>query len=250
MRILTIGDIHGNIKWINLIPQFKDFDKVIFMGDYFDSFTEPIKHQIIAFKKVVELIKSNPNKFIGLWGNHDLHYLKTKLGNLPKQSSGFQEKHAAVITILLEESFLLFKAAHQETTENNTFLFTHAGITPDLVKAILEFKKGKIWEEIFDVLLENDIDKVFNFLFDINCPLLYYVGPDREGKDTFSGMFWCDKSELDCNNIYTSTTFQVVGHTYVNYPHIGENNCIFVDSLKDNKILKIVKITDNLYAIN
>ena len=36
IKILTIGDIHGKSVWNEIIPE--NYDKIIFVGDYVDSF--------------------------------------------------------------------------------------------------------------------------------------------------------------------------------------------------------------------
>lgn len=37
MRILVIGDIHGHNDWERVVLK-EDYDKVIFLGDYFDNY--------------------------------------------------------------------------------------------------------------------------------------------------------------------------------------------------------------------
>ena len=75
MEVLSIGDTHGN----NVLERVKElvpkYDKIIFVGDYVDSFT---LDNITINKNLIDLIefkKENLDKVILLLGNHDLHYL-------------------------------------------------------------------------------------------------------------------------------------------------------------------------------
>ena len=38
MKYIIIGDIHGRTNWKEIINYEKDYDKVIFQGDYFDPY--------------------------------------------------------------------------------------------------------------------------------------------------------------------------------------------------------------------
>ncbi len=37
MKTIVIGDIHGRTSWKDIIEKEQTWDKVIFIGDYFDS---------------------------------------------------------------------------------------------------------------------------------------------------------------------------------------------------------------------
>lgn len=56
MEIIAIGDVHGRDYW-KYVTEVHNFDKLIILGDYFDSFDinaqEQIKNfgEIIAFKE-------------------------------------------------------------------------------------------------------------------------------------------------------------------------------------------------------
>ena len=71
MKIIAIGDCHGRKHWERVVEEVKEFDKFIFMGDYFDS-RESISYdtQIANFKKILEFKETYPDKVILLIGNH------------------------------------------------------------------------------------------------------------------------------------------------------------------------------------
>jgi hypothetical protein len=77
VRILAIGDIHGRDSWKDIIND-NVFDKVVFLGDYFDS-REEISgaKQLYNFKEILQFKKYNIDKVVLLVGNHEFHYLKT-----------------------------------------------------------------------------------------------------------------------------------------------------------------------------
>ena len=56
-KCIVIGDIHGHTSWENIINK-ESYDKVIFLGDYFDSFSNPKGiDQINNFKNILSLKK-------------------------------------------------------------------------------------------------------------------------------------------------------------------------------------------------
>jgi predicted phosphodiesterase len=251
-KILVIPDTHGKIKWFDLILSFKNFDKIIFLGDYFDSFDESIENQITGFFKVVELIKSNPEKYIALLGNHDMQYLKPEFMNYPIQCSGFQTNQNFRIYSLLKENLKLFKIAHQENLDSKTVLFSHAGVTTSLIKECLRIKINKPYEDIIDEFMINkNIAGLLNFcLIELNLEYLHWCGKSRGGNNKFSGPFWCGLKELENDCIQNSYLdfVQVVGHTRIETPYKGINNNYFVDSMnKQNP--QIIQL-NNLWVIN
>ncbi len=146
-KILTIGDIHGRDywkfithgssyefeQWVTMVnaganpmddlfkedyPYFSA-DKIVFVGDYVDSFTisnVEIKknlEDIIFFKKTL------PNKVVLLWGNHDVQYF------IPNQiCSGYRPEARWDLQILFESNKDLFQMAYHE----GDYLWTHAGL--------------------------------------------------------------------------------------------------------------------------
>lgn len=88
MKIIAIGDIHGNSIWKDIVAS-TTFDKVVFIGDYFDSFTIPYQQQIENFKEILDFKRSNINKVVLLAGNHDYHYMNS----VTETYSGYQSLH-------------------------------------------------------------------------------------------------------------------------------------------------------------
>ena len=77
MKIVALGDTHGRDMWKTIVKIEEDFDKLLFIGDYFDTRDDiDASTQIQNFKEILEFKKENPDKVILLIGNHDFHYLK------------------------------------------------------------------------------------------------------------------------------------------------------------------------------
>ena len=73
MKTVAIGDVHGRSLW-KLIVNQENPDRVIFIGDYFDSFDIKTEEQINNFLDIIEYKKSSGKEVIMLIGNHDYHY--------------------------------------------------------------------------------------------------------------------------------------------------------------------------------
>lgn len=71
MKTIFIGDIHGRDIWKDIVSQEKP-DRVVFIGDYFDSFDIKGPVQIHNFKEIIEFKKSGECEVIMLIGNHIL----------------------------------------------------------------------------------------------------------------------------------------------------------------------------------
>jgi hypothetical protein len=72
MKTLVIGDIHNYTASVDRILKEVAYDKVIFLGDYFDNFNDT-PADAAATAKWLKSNLYNP-QFTFLWGNHDLPY--------------------------------------------------------------------------------------------------------------------------------------------------------------------------------
>lgn len=213
MKILVIGDVHGRNFWEDIIQKEKDYDKVIFIGDYFDSHEPNNKgpQQISNFKKIIQFKSQNTDKVILLIGNHDYHYLP----GIEEYYSGYQAYISFDIQKVLKENLNLLQICHIE----NNFLFSHAGFTKtwlnnsglDLNTVNLQFYKNY---------------KMFGF-----NPGNYY---DPYGDEICQGPLWVRPTSLrkDMVDKYT----QVIGHTtQLNGINIIDR-IILIDALTESNI--------------
>jgi len=101
MKTIVLGDTHGRSNWKLAIHQDKP-NRVIFMGDYFDSFEIPGVEQIDNFKQILQYKENNPQvEVVLLIGNHDYHYFP-EVGYTG--TSGYQSKIAPSITQVVDEN--------------------------------------------------------------------------------------------------------------------------------------------------
>ena len=62
-----MGDVHGRSYW-KLLANTKSFDKLILIGDYFDSYDIDAKEQIRNFEEIVAFKEAYPDKMVLLTG--------------------------------------------------------------------------------------------------------------------------------------------------------------------------------------
>ena len=122
MKTIFIGDIHGRDIWKDIVSQEKP-DRVVFIGDYFDSFDISGPKQIQNFKEIIAFKESGQCEVIMLIGNHCFHYMKYK--GIHAQYSGYQHKYALQINHLFETNDHHLQMAYM--MEN--ILCTHAGVS-------------------------------------------------------------------------------------------------------------------------
>ena len=99
MKTIIIGDIHGRDAWKQIINQEQDADRVIFVGDYFDSFDVPGLIQIQNFQDIIEFKTTSKSEVVLLIGNHDYHYFP-EIGE--NGCSGYQTRMAPSINHIID----------------------------------------------------------------------------------------------------------------------------------------------------
>lgn len=214
-KILCIGDIHGKNIWEEILEKENDFDKVIFIGDYFDSFDIPFIEQYNNFKKIIEFKELNKEKVILLIANHDYHYIKL---NPQPRYSGFQENHFLQINECIEEN--IKNKNLQMSYSIGEYIFTHAGITKTWLNKV-GFDKD-VHKNIPDFVNELFYNKPIQFSFD---------GYDTYGDNITQSPIWVRPRSLLSDKI--DRFKQVVGHSRVS--KIKEiNGVCFIDVLDEN----------------
>jgi len=173
---LVIGDLHG--RWQVVEKALESGYDCIFMGDYLDSFTASVEDQARTLRMVLEAIKSDPDKYVGLLGNHELSYLDDTM-----RASGY--KRAMSYHVIHEFQRDMHK--HLKTHHfHNKWLLSHAGVS----QAILDEDSISL-EEYLEL-------KSFTA-----------IGHRRGGMSPIGGLYWCDwYAEFE-----PTTQAQIVGHT-------------------------------------
>lgn len=237
MRILTIGDLHGRNDWMEVVYQYdgscllgKDFDKVVFMGDYFDSFDKTDGEILNVFHKVIQLKKDHPNNVVLLVGNHELSYL-----NPNYRCSGFRFSMAFDIFELMNKNADLFQFAYQLKNHLWTHAGVHRGWWQYYAKPIIDGIMKKRYTP-FLITCENVADQL-NLMYEFKEPILFMVGHDRGGTSRVGGPLWVHKTTL--YNKGVKDLHQIVGHTPVSnvkeYSLNYNSKLTFVDCVENKK---------------
>lgn len=124
MSFLIIPDVHGRDFWKKPCSNITEYDKVIFLGDYLDSYDfDGIgkNQELDNFKEILELSNNNPGKVVLLIGNHDLHYIDKNSRMVASRfcMDMFEEYHK-LFTDNIDKFKVIYRAGK--------YIFTHAGI--------------------------------------------------------------------------------------------------------------------------
>jgi hypothetical protein len=201
MKTIILGDTHGRSNWKLAIAQDKP-DRVIFIGDYFDSFEFSGAEQIDNFKQIIQYKTDNPQvEVVMLIGNHDHHYFP-EIGYTG--TSGFQRTMAPSITQVIDENRHHLQMAYGF----DNFLCTHAGVSPVFM------------DEVFG---ENDWSKEsvvvdLNELFRYKPKAFEFNGFESSGDSTTQTPIWIrPRSLMSVNKNHEKGLkkdyIQIVGHT-------------------------------------
>lgn len=195
--VLIIPDIHTNFIDAEEIIDKEKPDKTLFLGDYFDSFTDSIE---ITYQ-VAEWLKESLEKKdrVHLLGNHDLSYLNQNF-----LCAGFSQGKLYAIK---KSGVDLNKLKHYWWVDD--WLCTHAGLS----------------NSFFNAYRDEDED-VINFLMRYEQEQkerLYDRSDFRGGRNAYGGILWCDWNEFEpITNIK-----QIFGHTNGrNVRNVNDNYCI------------------------
>lgn len=222
MKIISIGDIHGENIWKLVVSQHLNADKYIFQGDYFDSFNIGIDEQIKNFQKIMKFKDKNKEKVICLMGNHDFHYWP----KVKETYSGYQHKSANIITNLLST----YKDNLQMAYAQENILFSHAGVGETWLK-----ENSPKFADFSEYIAEN-IAETVNDIWK-NKPLSFsFNGFNNTGDDITQTPIWIRPISLikDSNNFKKAGIIQIIGHTQTlhldieNYKKMGY---FFIDTL-------------------
>jgi hypothetical protein len=166
--ILVCGDLHGKIEIARDLLQEKG-PRIIFIGDYLDSFDRTIEDQQELLEMVLDAVEINEN-VSALMGNHELSYLEPD----KYKASGYKW----VLANNLETAGLLSKIKTNLDLwiEEDGFLFSHAGMSLDWIP---EFKRENPREYLEGASLKE----------------IYRIGHSRGGFYPCGGLLWCDYND-------------------------------------------------------
>lgn len=218
-KLLIIPDVHSRAFWKEATEKYdQECDKIIFLGDYADSYQDEgftRKQAIRTLEEVIEYKLNNKDKTVLLLGNHDCHYL---IKNFPR-STRYDSSNAYKIRELYCQNKHLFKLAHEETINDKKYLFTHAG----LMNSWIERNK--------DIIGEPTVDSLNHLLYNTRgISTLSEISNYRTWLGEKSGsIVWSDvreKIDLDGSlefNIIPNADSIVEGYDYQIFGHTQQN---------------------------
>ncbi len=240
-NILTIGDIHGRSNWkeiifggetefffwknaidegyLDLEHPYKfqvDWDRIVFVGDYVDSFDIGNQQILENLRDIVLFARTYPDLVVLLLGNHDVQYI------VPNEwCSGYRSEMRADLNEIFTKNSDLFKLAFldeythtvNEREITNRTLWTHAGVTQGWYKEFVKdvtssrYRHHQFFEDIDDL----KIDEILNRAWEMRVDNLYNVDTHSGGTDVWAGPLWVRPKIL--NEFCIEGYDQVVGHT-------------------------------------
>jgi len=229
-NILVIGDLHGKSDWLSLIQkQTLPIHKVVFLGDYVDSYDITIEKQIDNLINIINFKSKNIETVELLLGNHDIQYV-LPMNMLNKvRCTGFKSEAYYSFHLLFNEFKNFFSLAYQY----KNYLFTHAGI-----------HRG--WYNFRFKMFHNNetLAAALNREFICNNDVLYDCGYIRGGSKKMGGPLWADFIETHKKPL--TGYHQIVGHTrrdtirtYTKNTDTSVTYCDVLDLKQECFILKI-----------
>ena len=192
MKILINPDIHGRIFWKYSIEHKDEFDKIIFLGDYLDAYSpDLLVNEKDNFKEIIQFKKDNLDKVILLLGNHDCHYINSKI----LHSSRYNPFKASIYHKLFNDNLDLFQLVYIY----NKYLFSHAGVYEEWLK---------MCDLNLDNLINYDLDKLASYLNVLD----YYRG----GYGNVGSCIWADIQDSETEKLLKGY-YHIFGHTQLKF---------------------------------
>lgn len=160
---IIVGDIHGDLEKAQAFLSYRPDAEHIALGDYLDSFHEPVERQLEALHLLME------SSAVLLLGNHEVHYLDEPLFRFP----GYSDENAELFRPILEGNLGRFKPAYVA----DGWLCSHAGVIEKIaadaaVELIAETINGRWWDYLKDRTGEFSYQSVFYYNFWVEKELM------------------------------------------------------------------------------
>lgn len=215
MKTLVLGDIHGHDSWEYIVSrECNNVDRIIFLGDYFDSFTIDPKSQLVNFKKILDFKNDCKKEVVLLLGNHDWHYI-----NNNERYSGKNEWTAINSSKLLLDCFddRIFNLCFID----NNIVFSHAGISNTWLN---KWCDGDVINCNLDFINYNALDFTYGSKWNV-------YGDCKE-----SGPLWIRPYSL-LHDWSEKIKYQVVGHTHNDSLTVYDNKLYICDCIENNYLI-------------
>jgi len=223
MKVIAIPDIHGSHHWEKVVSLINTVDKVVFLGDEFDTWTNIWPDQIINALNIIDFKKKFSDKVCLCWSNHATSYY------LDESCSGYQHQHSFDIKEFYEKHRNLYEVCHIF----DNYIFVHGGIS---------YK----WMRLTGIKEPSEV----NQLFKERPNFFRWCGPNGYGDNKGEGPLWIRPGSL----IQTAAApyNYVIGHTESNdhpkeYQILQKNDhdrkIIAIDTKQHDRLIKIDTLT-------
>lgn len=211
MKTLVLGDTHGHNSWRDVIMR-ESFDKVVFLGDYVDSFS--LNPSVIAenLKELIKLKEQLRDRLVLIYGNHDHSYL------FGERCSGWNRIGHWMYKPLLDEMWgaKMFELTHLD----GNIIYSHAGVSDYWMHEVAQL------ESVADI----NFEKVRINLLDWNT----LKGYDGYGDTISQSPIWIRPKSLLKSKV--DGYRQIVGHTHFRTP-VEEQGIYFNDMMPHHYIV-------------
>jgi Calcineurin-like phosphoesterase len=206
-RTLIIQDVHQEFKRVEKIISSEEPDKIIILGDHFDSHSWD--ENVESPKDTAEWLAESLEKQnrLHLIGNHDVSYITS---NRNLRCNGYDKSSQVDIDSVMRGNW---GKMHLYLWLDD-WLCTHAGLHPRLYQ---DHNSG----EDVKSFMEKNGDDAMKALLSGREHFFFQIGWSRGGESPYGGIVWCDyKDEYkDFPNIN-----QIFGHTPLEKPVYKRNS--------------------------
>lgn len=207
-KVLVLSDVHMKLELLDKVAQLLNRNPnwlCVSVGDLWDDWNRPLEDYEKFAKAWRKFLDKYGDRLYFCWGNHDYGYW-----SYPGHHSGYMADAKDIVRNTLTYMCLLMSERVQVTHFMDKAIFSHAGITPNL----LEEYKAEI---------QKRIDR--SFLEWIN----YDLSPERLWHE--DSPLWHRPSDTYRKNTFNPSFLQVVGHTPMpTIVHTVEDHILYTDT--------------------
>jgi hypothetical protein len=199
--ILIFSDPHQEIDRVEYILKKENYDIVVCLGDWFDSFTHNSEYDLEKTCKFLKKWVFKENFFTCI-GNHDIHYL---YDNNTTICSGYDHGKDVFISDVLGNFLPPIRDKFKWYIWIDEFLCSHAGINEYHFHPLMDLTKDGVTK-----WLDEQIKIAEPKLINGDHHWLYGAGNARGGRQKIGGITWQD---FDWEFSPIEGINQLVGHT-------------------------------------
>ena len=214
MKLFCVPDLHGRTCWKQPVQEFIDQQdddqwRVVFLGDFVDSFHIKGPAQLDNLTDVILFKRQYMDNVVLLLGNHCYQYFFFGAANYGGyQCSGYQPRMAPAFYALFHDHKDYFQIAYEVAAEHTIYLFVHAGVQLDWVQ-----KNQGLIDSTANLIQAEKLSDILNALLQSKRgqDALYQVSRVNGGYHPFDGPLWVRPVQLSKSVL--PGYIQVVGHT-------------------------------------